>query len=320
MRRLLILVLALCAAGATFFLLELRGVQTTTPQAEDTEAETVYVLVYTRDMPRGTKIETGETRWQKQVRGAVTEDAYIAPADSVALPSDLNGKLLRSDVLAGELVRPSFLTEGSAGFMSLTLAPGMRAVGIAVNAQKLAGGFILPEDRIDLIHTVVADIDGDGKTSGYSQTILENIRVLAVGETPTGRITFQTADQQAATTALPSEVLLKGETITLEMSDAEAAVLFSAMASGQISLALRAMEDHGPSRILSTIGFEDPEKAAAAAEAAKEPAPAAQPAQPAASPAPVTPPPPQTQTVRIFKGGTPTYIEVPRAGTLPSGN
>lgn len=117
---------------------------------------------------------------------------------------------------------------------------------------------------------------------------------------------------------MPSEVLLKGETITLEMSDAEAAVLFSAMASGQISLALRAMEDHGPSRILSTIGFEDPEKAAKAAEAAKEPAPKAQPALPAPSPAPVAPP--QTQTVRIFKGGTPTYIEVPRAGTVPSGN
>lgn len=318
MRRLLILILALCAAGATFVLLEMRQTQTSGPEPVEASTDAIFVLVFARDMPRGTQLDSGGLRWQQQLRGAVTEDAYVAATEGVSLPPDLEGKLLRSDVLAGELVRPSFLTEGSAGFMSLTLDPGMRAVGVAVNPQKLAGGYILPEDRVNLIHTVVADIDGDGKTSGYSQTILENIRVLAVGETPTGRVTFQTAEQQAVMSDLRGEVMLKGETITLEMSDAEAAVLFSAMASGQISLALRAMDDHGPSRILSTIGFEDPKKAAEAAESSVGTV-AAKPT-PNPAPAPVKPAEPQTQTVRIFKGGSATYIEVPRAGTAVSGN
>lgn len=306
MRRILIFILALSAAAATFFLLEFRQNQPVSPAADTTINEAVYVLVYARDMPRGTQLDTDSVKWQQQLRGAVTEDAYVAATEDQAIPRTLSGMLLRSDVLTGELVRPSFLIEGSASFMSLTVTPGMRAVGIAVNPQKLAGGFILPDDRVNIIHTIVADIDGDGKTSGYSQTILENIRVLAVGEIPTSRVTFKTADQQETLATAQSDVLLKGETITLEMNDAEAAILFSAMASGQISLALRAIEDHGPPRVLSTIGFENPSKATEPATAEPE---VAQPV------APIRPPEPVTQTVRVFKGGAPSYIDVPRAMT-----
>lgn len=306
MRRILIILLALAAAGATLFLLEMRQTGTQTQQADAPDKATVFALVFARDLPRGTLLDRGAVKWQEQLRGALSPEAILSEKADAPLPDGVTGRLLRSDVLTGEPVRMSFLVSGSASFMSLTLTPGMRAVGVPVTPQKLAGGYILPEDRVDLIHTIVADLDGDGRQSGYSQTILENVRVLAVGETPTSRVTFQTPEEQAAATEERSDVSLKGETVTLEMSDAEAAVLFSAMASGQISLALRAIEDQGPSRINSTIGIEN---AAKIEGEAPPPPPVA--ADDGAPPPP--PPPPTTGTVRMIVGGVATEIEVPLA-------
>lgn len=314
MRRSLILLLALLAGAATFVLLQYA--RTPTPGTEQAQPvnDAVYALVYTRDMPRGTMVDDTGVMWQQQLRGALPEGAIIGDSSEAPLPDGVDSRLLRRDVLAGEVVRPDVLVEGAASFMSLTLSPGMRAVGIAVTPQKLAGGFILPEDRIDLIHTVTGDFDGDGKASSFSQTILENIRVLAVGETPTGRVTFQTVDQQEAAASQPSDVTMKGETITLEMSDEEAAVLFSAQVSGQISLALRALEDHGPSRIVSTVGFEAAAPAEETPPAPTSAQPAAQPPAPATSAVPAKPKVPTTQTVRVIQGGSASFVDVPIAG------
>lgn len=319
MRRSLILLFALIAGAATFYLLQVTRAPMDAAETAQPASEAVYVLVFARDLPRGTLIDGTGVKWQEQLRNALPAGAMIADTGDAALPDGVEGRLLRRDVLAGEVLRPEGLVDGAASFMSLTLAPGMRAVGIAVTPQKLAGGFILPEDRIDLIHTVTGDFDGDGKASSYSQTILENIRVLAVGETPTSRITFQTGDEQEATATVPSDITMKGETITLEMTDEEAAVLFSAQASGQISLALRALEDHGPSRIVSTIGFETAEDPAAdpepvppqpvVAAPAPDPAPVAAPA-----PKPAAPKAPTTQTVRLIEGGSASFVDVPIAG------
>lgn len=316
MRRSLIALFALLAGAATFVLLQTARVPDPDAEMAGPATDAVYVLVYARDLPRGTLIDETGVKWQQQLRNALPIGAIVGDSAEGAMPDALEKRLLRRDVLAGEVVRPDLLVEGAASFMALTLSPGMRAVGLAATPQKLAGGFILPEDRIDLIHTVTGDFDGDGKANSFSQTILENIRVLAVGETPTSRIAFQTKEEQDASASLQSEVTMKGETITLEMSDEEAAVLFSAQASGQISLALRAIEDHGTSRIVSTVGFET-------SEAPPEPEPVPQPlpepvlptvtAPPAPPPVAETPAPqePTTRTVRLIEGGTARFVDVP---------
>jgi pilus assembly protein CpaB len=319
LRRVLILLLALMAGAATLVLMQV-GLRAPTDVAQvQPQGETVHVLVYARDLPRGTLISRGSLRWQEQLASALSPRAMVTLDADAAPPRELEGKLLRSTVLEGEMVRPELLADGAAGFMALTLSPGMRAVGISVTVQKLAGGFILPEDRVDLIHTSSGDFDGDGVTSTYSQTILENIRVLAVGETPTGRVTFQTVDQQDAMVDAQVDITAKGDTVTLEMSDEQAHLLFSAQASGQISLALRALDDQGPSRIVSRTGLDymppaaDPEPAAAPAE---------DPLVVEAPPEPEELPPPTTVNVRVIQGNQTSIIEVPLvpapiSGTIP---
>ena len=74
---------------------------------------------------------------------------------------------------------------------------------------------------------------------------------------------------------------MTGDTITLEMTEEEAEVLFSALASGQVSLALRSIDDHGPSRVVSILGFEKPEPPAPE-PVVLPPEPPQQPAEPAA--------------------------------------
>ena len=312
MRRLLIILVALVAGVGTLGLLELSRPTPVTEPTEITQTDTVRVLVFNRDMPRGTIVDASSLIWQEQLRSAVSATTLTSETEDAPYPSDIVGKLVRRDVLAGEIVRPDDLVDRASGFMALTLTPGTRAVGLSVTAQKLAGGFILPEDRIDLIHTVSGDFDRDGRAGSFSQTILENIRVLAIGDTPTSRVTFQTADQQENAASRTAEINMTGDTITLEMTEEEAEVLFSALASGQVSLALRSIDDHGPSRVVSILGFEKPEPPAPE-PVVLPPEPPQQPAEPAAveiEPEESEPAPPK-RSVRVISGGQTTIVDVP---------
>jgi pilus assembly protein CpaB len=312
MRRLLIILLALVAGVGTLGLLELSRPAPPPDTVEVVQSDTVRVLVFNRDMPRGTIIDTSGLIWQEQLRSAVSVSMLTSETADAPYPSDIVGKLVRRDVLAGEMVRRDDLVDRASGFMALTLSPGTRAVGLSVTAQKLAGGFILPEDRIDLIHTIMGDFDRDGRAGSFSQTILENIRVLAIGDTPTSRIAFRTPDQQENAASRTSEINMTGDTITLEMTEEQAEVLFSALASGQVSLALRSIDDHGPSRVVSVLGFEQPEPPAPV-EVILPPEPPQQPPEPAPVvdvPEPPEPEPPK-RSIRVISGGETTIVDVP---------
>jgi pilus assembly protein CpaB len=157
--------------------------------------------------------------------------------------------LLRTNVLAGDIVRPTQLVGGAAGFLSDAITPNMRAVSIRVTSDKIAGGFILPNDRVDVVHTIVRDIDGDGLSNGISNTILRNVRVLAVGAISADRTVSTSAERQAPLTSQEPNRVLSGETVTLEVNEEQARVLFSAGASGTLTLTLLALEDHGTAQI-----------------------------------------------------------------------
>ena len=68
----------------------------------------------------------------------------------------------------------------AAGFMAAMLTPGMRAVSIVISAESGAGGFILPNDRVDVILT--RKFDGTPPRV-VAKAILSNVRVLAVDQT-----------------------------------------------------------------------------------------------------------------------------------------
>ena len=113
----------------------------------------------------------------------------------------------------------------AAGFMAAMLSPGMRAISITISTDSGAGGFILPNDRVDLLLTR----KGDGNPPRVSaNTILTNVRVLAVDQT------FK--QEKEAKTVI-------GKTATLELTPDQAEQVARAQNQGIISLSLRPLSE-----------------------------------------------------------------------------
>ena len=142
--------------------------------------------------------------------------AYITRTQRPAAVEEYSGSVARSAVLSGEPVTAEKLVSLSgAGFMSALIEPGMRATAITISAKTSAGGFILPNDRVDVI-----DI-------GKGRTILRNIRVLAIDQ----RFNEKAGEQVAI-----------GNTATLELTPAQAELVAVAEGDGnRLALALRSM-------------------------------------------------------------------------------
>jgi pilus assembly protein CpaB len=106
----------------------------------------------------------------------------------------------------------------------------MRAVSTEISPETGAGGFILPNDRVDVILSK-REKNLDRPTAGdmvISEVILANIRVLAIDQAP--------REKDGQNTVV-------GKTATLELKPAQAEALARARQTGTISLALRSMVD-----------------------------------------------------------------------------
>jgi pilus assembly protein CpaB len=112
--------------------------------------------------------------------------------------------------------------------MAATLSEGMRAVSIAINTDSGAGGFILPNDRVDVILSKREKNADHPSDSVNSETILGNVRVLAVD---------QTIEEKNG------QKVVVGKTATLELKPEQAETLARSRQMGTLSLALRSLAD-----------------------------------------------------------------------------
>ncbi|HEY1632821.1 MAG TPA: Flp pilus assembly protein CpaB [Rhizomicrobium sp.] len=200
------------------------GTQPTQATIVQPKTETSEVLVASSDLQPGTPLTPDSVRWQAWPRSSV-DDSFITQESTPNLQNVVQGAVVRAPIVKGEpLTNAKFVHSDSAGFMAATLAPGMRAVSVPISAETGAGGFILPNDRVDVIVTVQ---NGNQQHSFRSFAILTDIRVLAVD---------QTSKQEKDQTVM-------AKTATLELSPAEAVLVSRAQASGTISLALRPLSD-----------------------------------------------------------------------------
>ncbi len=246
MFRLIILLVALGAGGFAAWL-SVRYTQSVPQSAMAApQVPQAEVLVLAEMLPRGSVVDERSLRWQSLPLEAIPAEA-IRRDERPAAIAELAGQVARSDLLMGDALRSASLVEGGAGLMSLVLRPGMRAVGVKISDDKIAGGFILPGDKVDILHTVVRDLDGDGIATGISRTILTNVRVLAIGQT-SAQSTIKNASQ-GNTVAAGSDVTAFGETATVELTPEQAEILTAAQSSGNISLSLRAVSDFGETAV-----------------------------------------------------------------------
>lgn len=226
MLRIVILIVALGAGTlAGWLALSLKpSAAVTTVEAPRPQIRMTDVLVAAMDISSGQALNDKALRWQSWPADAVNPGFITRTVQPNALEA-MNGMMVRSPFVVGEPIREDKLSRGSNLLASL-LPPGKRAVAIRISAESTAGGFIVPNDRVDVIQT--SNRPAEGQRENVSRTLLSNIRVLAV-------------DQNIA--ELKIKGITIGKTATLELTPGQSEIIASAQASGTLSLALRSAAD-----------------------------------------------------------------------------
>jgi pilus assembly protein CpaB len=207
------------------------------------------VLVASTTVPPGRKLEVGSLRWDAWPISSVGPN-FITKEKQPDMAKAIEGMVVRSPLVSGQPITDlNVIRTDATGFLAATLMPGMRAVATNVTAESSAGGFVLPNDRVDVILT--HEISGNGANNNVakvwrSDTILRDIRVLAIDQIaqPEAVPTTTTEAGATATDGAPVETEARvGKTATLEVTPSQAEVLQRSVASGNNTLALRSIED-----------------------------------------------------------------------------
>lgn len=232
--RIVVLVIALGAGGVAAYLAS--GFDNkpapALPVAE--KLPTVEVLIAKNDIQLGQAVKPEDLQWQSWP-AATASNAFIRRDSRPEAQTQIAGSIARVPLMQGEPIREQKLVraEGS-GFMAAILPSGMRAVSTEISAETGAGGFILPNDRVDIVLTRrLKNPDGaNGATGGndliLSEVILSNIRVLAIDQAPKEK------DGQNA---------VLGKTVTLELKPEQVSTLSASRQGGTLTLALRSIAD-----------------------------------------------------------------------------
>jgi pilus assembly protein CpaB len=230
--RLIVLVSALGAAGVAAMIMMRQNEPAPVVVQQAAPSKSIEVLVASADLPIGQVLKPGDIRWQPwpadlAPAGALTRDSAPNAATEMA------GSLVRMSFLGGEPIRREKLVRADgSGFMSAILPSGMRALAISIDTRGAtsAGGFILPNDRVDVLR-IYRDEEASkagGSDVQVAETILTNVRVLAIGQNVQER---------------NGERVVTGDTATLELTPGQAERLALAQRVGQLSLVLRSLAD-----------------------------------------------------------------------------
>lgn len=227
--RIVVLAIAVGAGGIAALLAGRSEKPAPVKQAPMPQIAAVDVLVAKTDIPVGKAVSPSDVQWQAWPASAQTGN-FIRKNNRPDAIEKLSGMIARSPFVAGEPIREAKLVNAQgSGFMAAILPTGMRAVSTQISPETGAGGFILPNDRVDVILT--RQQTTGGAASGprqTSETILSNIRVLAIDQN------VQEKDGQK---------VVVGKTATLELTQKQAETLALAQHLGSLSLALRSITD-----------------------------------------------------------------------------
>jgi len=230
--RIVVLGVAVAAGGVAALL---AGRSSEPPPApapvEVTKIDTVDVLVAKGDIALGQAISGKDMQWQ-QWPTAAASPSFIRRSEKPDAIDALTGAIARSPFVVGEPLREAKLIKANgSGYMAAVLDKGMRAISTEISPETGAGGFILPNDRVDVIlsrRDRDAEKAGAGGESHTSETILANIRILAIDQT------LGEKDGQK---------VVIGKTATLELTPRQAETLALSRQLGTLSLALRSLAD-----------------------------------------------------------------------------
>jgi len=241
--RIILLLVALVAGGLAAFLVT-RGGSAPAPEpqyvTEVVQEEKAKILVAKTPIGIGERLNQETVEWQDWPAGALRAD-YVTIAAMPDAQAELTGAIARYEFFPGEPIRQAKLVSAGQGYLSAVLSPGMRGVSVGVSAVSSAGGFIVPNDHVDVVLTT------QGAGGERSEVILANARVLAIGKRlgEVGASGGQSEQEVAAGNA-PQAITFDDSTIaTLELDPNQAETLINAATRGQLSLTLRSVADFG---------------------------------------------------------------------------
>ena len=262
LRVMIVLVAAVAAIGLAVVMQKAMGgkpAPAPVAEAAPSNKPMTQVLVAKRDLAIGDRLVAGDVAWQPWPSDAVNA-AFITNGAADPVPTKasakaakavgdaaegmiggvtpekaVEGAIVRDPILSGEpITARKIVRGGEGGYLSVVLGPGKRAMAVPVTSETAVGGFILPGDRVDVIQTREAQSVGEGDGGSAKQivaeTIIQNVRVVALDQT--------TAAEKDAKTIVAS-------TATLEVGPIEAEALSRAKAGGPVTLTLRAYTDLG---------------------------------------------------------------------------
>lgn len=226
--RIIILAVAVVAAGAAGYLaLRLTGAPTKVAnrvQEVVRQEAKVSVLVAAANLPVGARLNEKSMRWLSWPESGVVE-GFITQSGRPQAMTELNGVVVRLPIFQGEPLRAEKLADSSSRILSSLLPAGKRAVATEISVATGAGGFILPNDRVDVIMV------RRGEQNAYlTETVLSNVRVLAI--------------DQKIEESKEGEKTVVGTTATLELTPDQAKVIaVTQQMAERLTLALRSVAD-----------------------------------------------------------------------------
>jgi pilus assembly protein CpaB len=199
----------------------------------DTSAPTDEILVAAVGLSAGTLLRTKDVAWQP-IAGTAGRGQVLRPRSSAGNPNpeldqqaraEVYGTALRIGVERGEpITRDAIVRPGDRDFLQIVLSPRARAIAIPVTTSGASTGLLYPGDRVDVILTQTFKNDPPLTRRSVSETVVENLRVLAIDPADT--------KPSGAGNSF-------GRTVTLEVTPEQAERINVAAELGKLSLTLR---------------------------------------------------------------------------------
>jgi pilus assembly protein CpaB len=179
-----------------------------------------------------------QTAYLPESAGALVS---IAIKDTPENREWLKGRKVGRDIAPGSLLLYEYFNDQPANQFAAKITPGKRAISIDANASSAVSFLLQPGSRVDIIGTLQVEQEstmpraGGGGPASFTnrkistQTILQNVRILAVGNV-TSRGAYEETPQS------------RFATVTIEVSPNEAEKLVFARANlkdGALTLILR---------------------------------------------------------------------------------
>src|SRR5580692_5350466 len=229
--RIIVLIIALGAGAIAAYLASGAGPDNRPqPAQQAVQLPTVDVLVAKSDIGLGQSVKPEDLQWQTWP-AATASNSFIRRNERPDATTQVTGSIARAPFITGEPIREQKLVKADgSGFMAAILPTGMRAISTEISPETASGGFILPNDRVDVVLTRHQKNPSNSAAQDIvvSQIILSNIRVLAIDQAPKEK---------------DGQNTLVGRTVTLELKTEQTSALAAARQAGTLSLALRSIAD-----------------------------------------------------------------------------